>query len=200
MPEIIYSDKVDKESVRVQIFKSQTGTKGFEVVECFHAGPDLHKLKLVIWETVRGGGAGSARGDVVHYVDVIDFKAIARAVMQRFSPLAPAPQPAPPTELWTDMKGTPQPDGSLQARILTLTYAPAKDYPFEIVIKNGPGRLIGKGAVAMNGKATGDILFSFSRLDFVAMCGEVLDWVHDWEVRHLGDRRDARTIVLRPKK
>lgn len=198
MPEIIYSDKVDRESTRIQIFKLQTDRSGFEVVEMLDARPDFHKLKFVIWENGRGGGAGSAKGDVVHYVDVVDFKAIARAVIERFSPLGPAPQPGPPVELWTDMKGSPQGDG-LQARILTLSYSAANKYPFSIVIKNGPGRKVGAGAVTMDGKPAADMMFTFSRLDFVAMCGEVLDWVRDWEVRHVAGRREERTVVLRPK-
>ncbi len=187
-----FSDKSERSDV--QIYVAKTDSQGFEVLEMLDARPGWSKLKLHIWTYAKGGGEDSGQEHGEYYVDTDDFKTIARAVMARFSPFVSDPTPeAPDRKLWEDHKGTPRQGAEPQARILELVHRPSRKYPFELTIKNGTGQVIGQGAVKMV-KVETRLTFRFTQFDFVSLCGEVLDWVHDWEVRHHAARREARTV------
>ena len=53
---------------------------------------------------------------------------------------------------WTDFKGGAGPDGA-RSRILSLSYldAPGQEYPWSLVLSEGPGRRVGAGAVVPTG-------------------------------------------------
>lgn len=197
------ADKADR-SPDVQIYVTKTGTAGFEVLEMLDARPEwsrqpkTSKLKFHIWTYAKGGGEGSGQEHAEYYIDTTDFKALARGIA-KFSPFGYSPTPgAEDRLLFLGNKGTAKPGAEPRARILELLYRPSRDYPFEIIIKNGLGRRTSTGAVPMV-KVETRTVFRFSQFDFMAMCGELLDWVLDWEVRHHSDRREARTVIPRPR-
>lgn len=56
---------------------------------------------------------------------------------------------------WTEFKGGAGADG-VRSRILSLSYldAPGQEYPWSLVLSEGPGRIVGAGAVVPTGAPT----------------------------------------------
>lgn len=92
---------------------------------------DLGKLRLELWEYQKGNGA---KGHVEHYMDVHDARLL-------FTDLATGHLAEP----YQELKGTYR-DGQPQSRTLTVAEVEARQ-PIKITVSNGPGEVIGAGAI-----------------------------------------------------
>lgn len=118
---------------------------------------------------------------LTHAIDGPVFRVIAHAVLSGQFPTAiraaafgkePACRvqaaqqvPGAPVYQWTEFKGGPGTDGA-RSRILSLSFldAPGQEYPWSLVLSEGPGRLVGAGAVAPTGAPTQRIQMRLSAM------------------------------------
>lgn len=108
---------------------------------------------------------------LTHAIDGPVFRVVAHAILSGQFPIAvgsavfgkepacrvQAAQQVPGAQVyqWTEFKGGPGPDGA-RSRILSLSYvdAPGQEYPWSLVLSEGPGRIVGAGAVVPTGAPT----------------------------------------------
>jgi hypothetical protein len=199
---MVISAKVREPRSRVQIFRHDAREKIFEVNDALSLTPDESKVQFVILEYTRGGGVGSSKQQVRHWMDASVAKAVCSAILEgRLESLAGVSaaqlKEAKPIELYSEMKGT-----NNESRILKIRLSPANDKPYQIAIVNGPGEVVGTGIVKpVSGARSADkvdLMVSFTRLELYKMAREVLDYIRDWEVVNFRKRQAARTITRLP--
>jgi hypothetical protein len=149
---------------RTRIHSHLTRTRFLHVEDALSIG----KLRLFAGEYRRGRGASST---AFHFLDVEDARVL-------FSDMARAK----PVD-FADYKGTPSGNGEgPQSRVLKVKGNGDKVW---IEVRNGPGELVGEGAVKPQGKPDAAVSVPLSTWEARKLAFAVLAFVQAWEARFL---------------
>ena len=127
---------------------------------------EIGKIRLFAGSYRKGNGASAT---AFHFLDLEDARVI-------FSDLAWAK----PVE-FTDYKGTDNGDGP-QSRVLKVK---SKEDKVWLEVANGPGEIVGQGAVKPKGKPDAAISIPLTTWEARKLAHAVLAYVRAWEARHL---------------
>ena len=137
----------------------------------------IGKLRLFAGQYSRGRGASST---AYHFLDVSDARVL-------FSDLAWSKRVD-----FVDYKGTPAASAGTgegpQSRVLKVKASGDKVW-FEV--RNGPGEVVGEGAVKPKGKPDAAVSVPLSAWEARKLAFAVLAYVRAWEARHLVGRGAA---------
>jgi hypothetical protein len=153
---------VVEQSNRVRIYSHFTKTRFLNV----EAALEIGKLRFFTGEYSQGKGASAM---AFHFLDVVDARVVlgdlAWGKAVRF----------------TDHKGSER-EGKVQSRVLTIK---TKGDTVWFEVKNGPGEVMGQGAVKPKGDPDVDVSIGLSIWDSRRLAAAVLAYVAAWECRHL---------------
>jgi hypothetical protein len=169
----------EKQSIeRNRVYSYLTRSRFLHVEDALAIG----KLRLFVGKYKRGKGASST---AFHFLDVDD----ARVLLSDLAWSKPVD--------FVDYKGTSNGDpsasplgklggrlraGGPQSRVLTVKTNGEKVW---VEIKNGPGELVGEGAVKPKGKPDAAVSVPLSTWEARKLAFAVLAYVRAWEARHL---------------
>jgi hypothetical protein len=167
---------------RVQIFKYVTKDRVLDISDMLNLEPRRSKIAFTLLEY---GEDKRATTRVRAFADVSDFKLVCWDILTGgFAE-------------WTDHKGSPDAEGALQARVMTIRKDVKYRQPFVIKIDNGIGETMGSGAVKMV-QATDSLTLLMPEWDARRMAQTVLDYIRDWEIIHFKKRQEAQTVMIAP--
>jgi hypothetical protein len=129
---------------------------------------DIGKIRLYAGEYTKGQGA---RATVYHFLDLDD----ARVLLADLSWGKKAE--------FTDYKGTTNGDGP-QSRVLKVN---SKGDKVWLEIQNGPGEVVGEGAIKPKGKPTAAVSIPLTVWEARKLAHAALAYIHAWESKHLLD-------------
>lgn len=140
----------------------------------------IGKVRLRLYQYTRGEGASA---QVSHYVDLEDARVL-------FHDLAAGRL----SDTFTDYKGTPEGrDGQPLSRVLRVEdRGDDQRNPIVIEISEGPGEIIGQGAVKPKGKPDTRIAIFLDRWNARRLGHAVLAHLQAWEVITFRERRKGR--------
>lgn len=157
---------------RIRIFEHMTKTRFLHIEDSLEIG----KLRLFIGDYVKGQGAKST---AYAFIDVDD----ARVVLSDMAAGKPLD--------WADFKGGKNGGGAIVSRVTKIkTKADDKtgELKYWIQVENGPGQLIGEGAVKPAGKPTAQIPISFTTFEARKLAHACLAYMQAWQTAHLLNR------------
>jgi hypothetical protein len=156
-------------SERNRVYSHMTRSRFLHIEDALSIG----KLRLFAGEYRRGKGASST---AYHFVDVADARVL-------FSDMAWSK----PVD-FADYKGTSTPSGGdgngPQSRVLKVKAGGDKVW---IELCNGPGEVVGEGAVKPKGKPDAAVSVPLSRWEARKLAFAVLAYVQAWEARRLAN-------------
>lgn len=165
---------------RVQIFKYVTKDRVLDISDMLNLEARRSKIAFTLLEY---GEDKKATTRVRAFADVSDFKLVCWDILTGgFAE-------------WTDHKGSPDADGVLQARIMTIRKDVKYRQPFVIKIDNGVGEAMASGAVKMV-RATDSLTLLMPEWDARRMAQTVHDYIRDWEIIHFKRRQEAQTVMM----
>jgi len=129
---------------------------------------DIGKIRLFVGQYRKGNGASAT---AFHFLDLADARVL-------FADLAWAK----PVE-FTDYKGTSNGDGP-QSRVLKIN-GPKDKNKVWLEVQNGPGEIVGQGAVKPAGKPDAQVSVPLSTWEARKLAHAALAYVRAWEARHL---------------
>ena len=168
-------------ATRVQVFKHVTRDRILEIGDMLSLEARRSKIAITLVEFDPESHRAQAR--VRHFVDASDFKLVCWDILNGLF-----------TE-WTDHKGSPSGDGSVQARVLTLRKDVKYRQPYVLKIDNGEGETMNGGAVKMV-QATESLTLLMPEFDARRLAMTVLDYIRDWETVNFRRRQEAQTVVI----
>jgi hypothetical protein len=118
---------------RPQIFRYVTKDKVLDVGDLLDPDPKRSKVRFIL---LQFGRDFKATTRALHYADADDLEVVCWDILHGTF------------QEWTDHKGSIR-DGTCQARVLSLRKDPKYDNPYVLQIRNGPGQVIGQGAVKL---------------------------------------------------
>jgi len=122
-----------EQNPRPQIFRYVTKDKVLDVGDLLDPDPKRCKVRFIL---LQFGRDFKATTRALHYVDADDLEVVCWDILHGTF------------REWADHKGSIR-DEACQARVLTLRRDPKYDNPYVLQIRNGPGQVIGLGAVKM---------------------------------------------------
>ncbi len=122
-----------EQTARPQIFRYVTKDKVLDVGDLLDPDPKRSKVRFIL---LQFGRDFKATTRTLHYVDADDIEVVCWDILHGMF------------REWTDHKGSVR-DEACQARVLTLRKDPKYDNPYVLQIRNGPGQVIGQGAVKL---------------------------------------------------
>jgi len=129
---------------------------------------DIGKIRLFVGQYRKGNGASAT---AFHFLDLADARVL-------FADLAWAK----PVD-FTDYKGTSNGDGP-QSRVLKIN-GPKDKNKVWLEVQNGPGEIVGQGAVKPAGKPDAQVSVPLSTWEARKLAHAALAYVRAWEARHL---------------
>ncbi len=176
---------------RPQIFRYVTKDKVLDVGDLLDPDPKRSKVRFIL---LHFGADFKATTRALHYVDADDLEVVCWEILQGTF------------QEWTDHKGSVR-DGICQARVLNLCKNPKYKNPYVLEIRNGPGQVIGRGAVKLL-KADVSLGLLLPEFDARRLCLTVLDYIRAWKQVHFADlavprtapREEARTQASAPER
>lgn len=169
-----------REITRTQIYKYVTKDRLLDISDMLNLEARRSKIAFTLLEF---DDKKNATTRVRHFADVPDFKLVCWDILHNCF-----------TE-WTDHKGSPTDDGSLQARTLTVRKDAKYRQPYVVKIDNGVGEPSTGGAVKMV-KATDTLTLLMPEWDARRMAQTVLDYIRDWETVNFRRRQIAQTVLV----
>jgi len=118
---------------RPQIFRYVTKDKVLDVGDLLNPDPKRRKVRFIL---LQFGRDFKATTRALHYADADDLEVVCWDILHATF------------QEWTDHKGSAR-DGAPQARVLSIRKDPKYDNPYVLQIRNGPGQVIGQGAVKL---------------------------------------------------
>jgi len=148
---------------------------------------DIGKLRLLAFQYERGKGASA---QAIHYLDVEDARVLCYD-------LASGRMPEP----FTDYKGSPQGhNGAPQSRVLKVEDRGDKARnPIVIELTNGPGQIVGEGAIKPVGEPEARIAIFLSRWNARRLALAVGAYLQAWETATFRRRQAVQPAVREPE-
>jgi len=144
---------------------------------------EIGKLRLFALSYKRGEGA---KATAYHFLDVADARVIMRDLATGRL-----------REPYTEYKGSRNGDGKPISRVLTIKdRGQEARNPIVIELANGPGEVVGEGAIKPAGKPTAEVAIFLSRWEARKLALAVLEWLQACAVVRaigLADQRAAST-------
>ena len=180
-----------EQQARPQIFRYVTKEKVLDVGDLLDADPKRSKVRFIL---LQFGADFKATARALHYADADDLEVVCWDILQGTF------------QEWTDHKGSVR-DDACHARVLTLRRDPKYTNPYVLQIKNGPGQVIGQGAVKLV-RAEVTLSLLLSEFDARRLSLTVLDYIRAWKQVHFADlavaraasREQARTQAPAPER
>jgi len=164
-----------EQNPRPQIFRYVTKDKVLDVGDLLAPDPKRCKVRFIL---LQFGRDFKATTRALHYVDADDLEVVCWDILHGTF------------REWVDHKGSVR-DGVCQARVLTLRKDPKYDNPYVLQIRNGPGEVIGQGAVKMF-KAEVSLSLLLPEFDARRLSLVVLDYIRAWKQVHFAELAQAR--------
>ncbi|MDQ7839465.1 MAG: hypothetical protein RDU83_00385 [bacterium] len=168
---------------RPQIFRYVTKDKVLDIGDLLDPDPKRCKVRFIL---LQFGRDFKATTRALHYADADDLEVVCWDILHGTF------------REWTDHKGSVR-DGTCLARVLSLRKDPKYDNPYVLQIRNGPGQVIGQGAVKLV-KAEVTLSLLLSEFDARRLCLTVLDYIRAWKQVHFGELARARVRVAAREK
>jgi len=172
-----------EQTARPQIFRYVTRDKVLDVGDLLDADPKRSKVRFIL---LQFGRDFKATTRALHYVDADDLEVVCWDILHGTF------------REWVDHKGSVR-DGTCQARVLTLRKDPKYENPYVLQIRNGPGQVIGQGAVKLV-RAEVSLSLLLPEFDARRLSLVVLDYVRAWKQAHFADLAKARVGVAAGEK
>jgi hypothetical protein len=118
---------------RPQIFRYVTKDKVLDIGDLLDPDPKRSKVRFIL---LQFGKDFKATTRALHYADADDLEVVCWDILHGTF------------QEWADHKGSVR-DGTCQARVLSLRKDPKYENPYVLQIRNGPGQVIGQGAVKL---------------------------------------------------
>jgi hypothetical protein len=163
---------------RPQIFRYVTKDKVLDVGDLLDPDPKRSKVRFIL---LQFGRDFKATTRALHYVDADDLEVVCWDILQGTF------------QEWADHKGSIR-DETCQARVLTLHKDPKYDNPYVLQIRNGPGQVIGQGAVKLV-KAEVSLGLLLPEFDARRLSLVVLDYIRAWKQVHFSELAEPRVRV-----
>jgi len=160
---------------RPQIFRYVTKDKVLDVGDLLDPDPKRSKVRFIL---LQFGRDFKATTRALHYVDADDLEVVCWEILHGTF------------QEWVDHKGTVR-DDTCQARVLALRKDPKYDNPYVLHIRNGPGQVIGQGAVKLV-KAEVSLSLLLPEFDARRLSLVVLDYIRAWKQVHFAELAQAR--------
>jgi hypothetical protein len=163
---------------RPQIFRYVTKDKVLDVGDLLDPDPKRSKVRFIL---LQFGRDFKATTRALHYADADDLEVVCWDILHGTF------------QEWADHKGSVR-DEACQARVLTLRKDPKYENPYVLQIRNGPGQVIGQGAVKLvkTEVSLGPLLPEF---DARRLSLTVLDYIRAWKQAHFADLAVARVAA-----
>jgi hypothetical protein len=161
---------------RPQIFRYVTKDKVLDVGDLLAPDPKRSKVRFIL---LQFGRDFKATTRALHYVGADDLEVVCWDILHGTF------------QEWTDHKGSVR-DGTCQARVLSLRKDPKYENPYVLQIRNGPGQVIGQGAVKLV-KAEVSLGLLLPEFDARRLSLVVLDYVRAWKQVHFAELAVPRT-------
>jgi len=165
-----------EQTARPQIFRYVTRDKVLDVGDLLDPDPKRSKVRFIL---LQFGRDFKATTRALHYVDADDLEVVCWDILHGTF------------QEWADHKGSVR-DGTCQARVLSLRKDPKYDNPYVLQIRNGPGQVIGQGAVKLV-KAEVALSLLLPEFDARRLSLVVLDYVRAWKQAHFAELAVPRT-------
>ncbi len=137
--------------------------------------PKRSKVRFIL---LQFGQDFKATTRALHYIDADDLEVVCWEILHGTF------------QEWVDHKGSIR-DGTCQARVLALRKDPKYENPYVLQIRNGPGQVIGQGAVKLV-KAEVTLSLLLPEFDARRLSLTVLDYIRAWKQVHFADLAVAR--------
>jgi hypothetical protein len=167
-----------EQNPRPQVFRYVTKDKVLDIGDLLDPDPKRSKVRFIL---LQFGPDFKATTRALHYADADDLEVVCWDILHGTF------------QEWTDHKGSVR-DGTCQARVLTMRKDPKYDNPYVLQIRNGPGQVIGQGAVKLV-KAEVTLGLLLSEFDARRLCLTVLDYIRVWKQAHFAELAQARVRV-----
>jgi len=163
---------------RPQIFRYVTKDKVLDIGDLLDPDPKRSKVRFIL---LQFGRDFKATTRALHYAEADDLEVVCWDILHGTF------------QEWVDHKGSIR-DGACQARVLSLRKDPKYDNPYVLQIRNGPGQVMGQGAVKLV-KAEVSLSLLLSEFDARRLCLTVLDYIRAWKQVHFAELARARVRV-----
>ncbi len=164
---------------RPQIFRYVTKDKVLDVGDLLDPDPKRCKVRFIL---LQFGRDFKATTRALHHADADDLEVVCWDILHGTF------------REWADHKGSTR-DGTCQARVLTLRKDPKYDNPYVLQIRNGPGQVVGQGAVKLV-RAEVTLSLLLSEFDARRLSLTVLDYVRAWKQVHFAELARVRARVV----
>jgi hypothetical protein len=164
-----------EQNPRPQIFRYVTKDKVLDIGDLLDPDPKRSKVRFIL---LQFGQDFKATTRALHYADADDLEVVCWDILHGTF------------QEWTDHKGSVR-DGTCQARVLSLRKDPKYDNPYVLQIRNGPGQVIGRGAVKLV-RAEVSLSLLLSEFDARRLSLVILDYVRAWKQAHFSELATAR--------
>jgi hypothetical protein len=165
---------------RPQIFRYVTKDKVLDVGDLLDADPKRSKVRFIL---LHFGPDFKATTRALHYADADDLEVVCWDILQGTF------------QEWTDHKGSIR-DGACHARVLNLRKDLKYKNPYALEIRNGPGQVIGRGAVKLL-KADVSVGLLLPEFDARRLCLTVLDYIRAWKQANFAELAVPRVAPRR---
>src|SRR3990172_1275306 len=155
---------------RPQIFPYVTKDKVLDIGDLLDLDPKRCKVRFIL---LQFGRDFKATTRALQYVDADDLEVVCWDILHGTF------------VEWADHKGSIR-DGTCQARVLTMRKDPKYANPYVLQIRNGPGQVIGQGAVKLV-KAEVGLSLLLPEFDARRLRLTVLDYIRAWKQVHFAD-------------
>ncbi|MBC7264204.1 MAG: hypothetical protein H5T64_07560 [Chloroflexi bacterium] len=157
----------------VRFFRYVTKDKILALSDHLSLDPKRNKIAITLLEY---GPDNKARTTLRHFVDPDAFKVVCWDILLGTF-----------TE-WKDYKGSPDKEGNLVARVLSLVKDKNYRNPYVLRLEQGPGERMGAGAVRMVGKPAAELALLLPEFDARRLAIATLDYIRAWEIIHFRER------------
>ncbi len=163
---------------RPQIFRYVTKDKVLDVGDLLDPERKRSKVRFIL---LQFGRDFKATTRALHYADADDLEVVCWDILHGTF------------QEWVDHKGSIR-EGTCQARVLSLRKDSKYENPYILQIRNGPGQVIGQGAVKL---IKTDVALSLLLPEFDArrLSLAVLDYIRAWKQVHFADLAVARVTA-----
>ncbi len=163
---------------RPQIFRYVTKDKVLDVGDLLDSDPKRNKVRFIL---LHFGPDFKATTRALHHADADDLEVVCWDILHGTF------------QEWTDHKGSVR-DGACRARVLNLHKDPKYRNPYVLEIRNGPGQVIGRGAVKLV-QADVSVGLLLPEFDAPRLCLTILDYIQAWKCAHFAQLAVARATL-----
>lgn len=162
----------NKQPQRRQLVKIATNKAILDISDALNTEPRRSKVLFILVDYSK-----QPTVQVRHFVDPDTAKVLALEIINNTFPIT-FPKG------YIEYKGSPNgPDGTPEARVLSITYDANRNYPYTIRIDRGDGQVVGSGAIKMVNRKE-SVSIPVSVFDMKRAAVTVLDYVRAWENYH----------------